>query len=265
MGSIIRKTSHMKKNLISSKTPEDREVEIKQADLNHLEETLSKEELELVTLQAQLHSFQNLYFRMVGAKYVKLDELNAQIAERLARLKPKDKEAQKQAEEARRQAEESTKTAEDIKKTKPIKDFESNERIKRLYRRLALLVHPDMTTDPREKERRHHIMTEVNRAYEEGDEECLLKILEEWQNNPDSVKGDGPGAELVRTIRKIAQVKRRLSEIEKEMNKLKQSELYQLKIEVEKAKKAGKNLLKQMVDQIDKQIIEAKHQLNRIK
>jgi hypothetical protein len=47
-------------------------------------------------------------------------------------------------------------------------------------------------------------MAEANRAYEEGDEERLRVILQEWEGSPESVKGDGPGAELVRVIRKIA-------------------------------------------------------------
>lgn len=255
----------MKKDLARHKTPEESELELKQSDLAGLEGVLPTQELELVTLQAQLHSFQNLYFRIVGIKYAELDELNAQIAERLAKLKPEDKKAQKHAREARKQAEDSAQTAEEIRKTKPVKDFESSDRIKRLYRRLALLVHPDRTTDPKEKERRHHIMAEINRAYEEGDEERLLKILEEWESSPDSVKGEGAGAELVRVIRKIAQVKRRLSEIEKEIGKLKQTELYQLKIKVEEAKTARRDLLKEMAGQIDNQVTEARHQLNRIR
>ena len=255
----------MRKELTRHKTPEEQELELKQAELTRLEEVLSTQELELVTLQAQLHFFRNLYFRVIGIKYAELDELNAQIAERLAKLKPEDKMAQKHAWEARKQAEDSAQAAEEIRKTKPLKDFEANERIKKLYRKLALLVHPDMTTDPKEKERRHHIMAEINRAYEEGDEERLLEILEEWESSPDSVKGEGAGAELVRVIRKIAQVKRRLSEIEKEIAKLKQAELYQLKSKVEEEKTARRDLLKEMAGQIDSQITEARQRLNRIR
>ncbi|OIO34199.1 MAG: hypothetical protein AUJ70_01630 [Candidatus Omnitrophica bacterium CG1_02_40_15] len=251
-----------KKDLARRKTPEEHELEEKQVEFTCLEQELVKKELELVTLQAELHAFQNRYLRIVGIKYSELDEINAQIAECLAELRPKDAKAREQAKRAREQAEDSAHTAEEIKKTKPAKDFESNERLKSLYRKLAMLIHPDTTTDPKEKERRHRLMVEINRAYEEGDEESLQKILDEWESSPDSVQGEGTAAELVRTIRKISQVKKRLSEIEKEIVKLRQSELCQLKVKVEEVKDSGRDLLAEMAAQIEKQISEARKQLN---
>lgn len=251
----------MKNDLARRKTPEEQELEIKQTDLAVLSEDLSCQELELVTMQAELQVFQGQYYRVVGVKYVVLDDLNAKIAERMAKFNPEDKKAQDYAKEARKHAQESAQASEEIGK-RAIKDFRSNERLKSLYKKLALLCHPDRTTDPKEKERLHHIMAEINRAYSEGNEVALLKILEEWESSPDSVKGDGPGAELVRVIRKIAQIKRRLQEIKMEIGKVKQSELYQLKTKVEEIKKVGRDLLREMADQIEIQIIETKAKLD---
>lgn len=251
-----------KKDLARRKTPEDYELEEKQAEFTRLERELVKKELELVTLQAELHAFRDRYLRIVGIKYSELDEINAWISEHLAKLRPEDKRAQQQAKHAREQAEDSAHTTEEIRKTKPAKEFESDERLKSLYRKLAMLIHPDTTIDPKEKERRHRLMVEINRAYEEGDEECLQRILDEWESSPDSVQGEGTAVELVRTIRKISQVKKRLSEIEREIVKLRQSELYQLKLKVEEAKRSGKDLLAEMAAQIEKQISEARKQLN---
>ena len=52
---------------------------------------------------------------------------------------------------------------------------------------------------------------------------------------------------------------------QEQIDKLKQAELYQLKRKVEEAKTARRDLLKEMAGQIDSQITEARHHLNRIK
>jgi hypothetical protein len=60
-------------------------------------------------------------------------------------------------------------------------------------------------------------MGEASCPYEEGDEDRLEAILREWEMSPEPGKGDGFGAELIRVIRKISQVKERLCEIEAEI------------------------------------------------
>ena len=49
------------------------------------------------------------------------------------------------------------------------------------------------------------LMTEANAAYERGDAETLRRILEEYESSPESVKGVGVAADLVRVIRQIKQ------------------------------------------------------------
>lgn len=68
-------------------------------------------------------------------------------------------------------------------------------------------------------------MAQANRAYEQADEAMLRAILQEYEASPEGVLGDGTAAELVRIIRKIAQVKRRLSDIDRETNDIVASEL----------------------------------------
>ena len=61
-------------------------------------------------------------------------------------------------------------------------------------------------------------MAEVNLAYENGDEAKLGSILADWESSRDTVEGEGVGTELIRVIRKIAQIQRRLTEIELEIS-----------------------------------------------
>jgi hypothetical protein len=71
-------------------------------------------------------------------------------------------------------------------------------------------------------------------------------------------------AELVRTIRKIAQVNVRLHVIAVVMTQLKQSDLYQLKTKVDAAERHEQNLLKEMAMQLDKKIAAARQRLTTL-
>ena len=107
-------------------------------------------------------------------------------------------------------------------------------------------------------------MAEVNLAYERGDESRLQEILSGWESAPESVRGEGVGAELVRVIRKIAQCAGRLGVIEFEIAQLKASDLYQLKIKVEEAEDNGRDLLAEMASRLNEQIADARGRLDEI-
>ena len=122
----------------------------------------------------------------------------------------------------------------------------------------ARQIHPDLTTDEQERNRRHQVMIEINRAYETGDEDRLQAILRDWQRSPEAVKDEGIGAELIRLIRKIAQVDERLGAIDVEIEAMKVSELAQLRDKVEAAEEEGRDLLQEMADEIEEEIARAK-------
>src|SRR5207249_2115239 len=95
--------------------------------------------------------------------------------------------------------------------------FQPSEPLKTLYRTVAKRVHPDLTTDAQARIRRTALMAEANGAYAAGDICRLQAILDQWDNAPDTVEGTGVGAELIRVIRKIAQVEQRLRDIAAEV------------------------------------------------
>jgi len=169
-----------------------------------------------------------------------------------------------QAEQARSQAEESAQATESAIEQEPSRKFTPSETLKKLYRDLARLVHPDTVLDEVEKSRRHSLMAEVNKAYEAGDEEALRDILNQWESSPDSVKGEGAGAELVRVIRKIAQVEGRLKSIENEIQSLEESDLYQLRSKTDEAEGEGRDLLGEMEAQVAAQADKARDRLEEI-
>ncbi len=245
-------------------SPEESELAKKRAELAPLNAILAQRELELATLQAELRDFEGRYLGVVGVRYTELDEIEARIAETIAKLNPKDEKARAQAEHARSQAKESAQATESAAEQKSSRKFTPSETLKKLYRDLARLVHPDTVLDEVEKDRRHSLMAKVNKAYEDGDEEALRDILNQWESSPESVKGEGAGAELVRVIRKIAQVEGRLKSIENEIQSLEESDLYNLRSKVEDAESEGRDLLKEMEAQVAAQIGEARDRLEEI-
>lgn len=224
----------MTHELILSKSPEAQELERKKAELSAIETELIQKELELTTLHAELHAFELDYLQIVGSRYTELERIEQQIEEYLAYIESS-------------------------------RDFKPSDSLKNLYRQVAKQIHPDLATDEEEKQRRQDLMAQANQAYEEGNEDKLRYILENWQNSPESVKGDDIGAELIRIIRKIAQCRTRLKVIEEEREALTQTELFQLRDQVLSASILGRDLLAEMAQHLDQQITEAQQRLERLK
>lgn len=256
----------MRIQITHNKTSEQEELERKLAELSGLQADLTERELELVTLQGELHIFEREYLQVIGTRYAELDEIEAEIAKYLVALNPNDCKAQKQAEEAWTRAKDSKRaTEENLKNQEFSRDFKPWESLKKLYREVAKMIHPDLTTDQAERLLRQKIMAEVNQAYENGNEIRLREIIQEWQNKSESVQEQSLANELIRVIREIAQISERLKAIEQKIKDLKLSELYQIRIKALNVKQEGRDLLAEMAAQIEKQIAKAKINLENIK
>lgn len=251
-------------------TPEEEELGRKRARLTELEAQLADRELELAAGRADLVHFEKRYLQTVGRRYATLDDLKARIAEARARQNPHRPDARDQARQARAKAEESARAVGDDTPGAPSPgDTASSatpnrsEGLNKLYRQAAKLLHPDLTLDGAEKDQRHRLMAEVNEAFARGDEERIRAILRDWHASPENVSGDGPGAELIRVIRKIAQVEKRLRVIAAELDQLRQGDLFNLKQQVEEAHANGRDLLNELCERLDGQIAEARDELKR--
>jgi hypothetical protein len=245
-------------------TPEKRELDKKKSELATLEEELAERELDLATQQGALSAFEVRYFRVVGTLYSTLDELEAQIAEALARRSAEDQKLQEEAASARAKAAETAGTIDVVRDRGQDERFSPSDDLRTLYREAARTLHPDLTTDDKERLRRTRAMAEANRAYAAGDAAKLRSILEDWHSSPDSIEGEGVGAELVRTIRKIHQVERRLADIVVKLAELTSTELYELKQKAEAARVGGRDLLEQMAEQLREQINQVRARLHKL-
>jgi ABC-type phosphate transport system auxiliary subunit len=242
-------------------SPEERELTEKQVQLTALESQLAERELALATLQSELRAFEARYIRIVGSKFARRDDLEARIAEELARLRPADDARQQAAAHARERARETAAASSTLQQREA---FTPSDQLKALYREAAKRVHPDLANDSEGRTRRTRIMAAVNAAYAAGDEARLRELLEEWDASPESVAGNGVAAELVRTIRKIHQVRQRLSRIEAEIVTLEESELATLREAVLLAESGGRDLLQDMGAEIGTVISRLEIQLNAL-
>jgi len=241
-------------------TPEDQELVRKLEEQAALEAELAERELRAANLRAELAAFERQYLHFVGSRYAELDEWRARFAERLALACPEDQRAQRGAREARARADQ-TKSAAGEKSLEAPRAFVATPEMKRLFRDVAKRLHPDLTSDRNDRAKRQNLMVQANRAYQHGDQEGLVKILTEYEHSPEAVAGEGPGAELVRVIRRVSQVRSRLAEIEAEMQQLLRSDLHQLKQRVDEAERSGHDILKKMIAKVDEQIAAAKRRL----
>ena len=214
--------------------PEEFELAKKSEELAALESQLVERELELETLRGGLLSFEKKYQAATLERYAQLDELRARIAEIQVARTPDNRAAQLEAAAQRAKAEKTAAaarkykpkprpkdpTSKKIAPPKPPPDFNPTETLKRLYRDVAKTIHPDLANDDTERANRHAFMIRANEAYEQNSESRLAEILHEWNSSPESVRGDSPGAELIRAIRKIARCQQRLVTIGIEIEKL---------------------------------------------
>lgn len=65
---------------LETRTPEERELDRKRAELAELESELIERELDLSTLEQDLAAFRADYLRIVGRRYATLDDIKARIA-----------------------------------------------------------------------------------------------------------------------------------------------------------------------------------------
>ena len=108
-------------------------------------------------------------------------------------------------------------------------------------------------------------MAKLNEAYSAGDQKQLNKLVEDFKNSPDTVRGDSVGDDLVRAIRQIAQIKARLKELREEKIKAEVSELFVLREKVRAETAEGRDLLKHMAERTKTFIKKSERRLENLK
>ncbi len=245
--------------------PEEVELNKKRRVLDRLQDRLADREEALADLNAELEKFEARYQMEVGRLYAQFDDIEALIAEEEVKLVPDDQDIRKRAEELRRRAEESAARANDENFEKVSVRAKPTAEAKKAYHNLARVIHPDLALDNAEKEKRHGLMARLNAAYSSGDQTLLDKLADDFRDSPDLIVGDSVGDDLVRTIRRIAQVKRRMEDIIVERASASATELHGLWQQYLAEKEVGRDMLRVLGERTKTHIKKSERRLENLR
>jgi len=223
---------------------EEQELELArlEAEQAQLEEQVALFELERETTKTDVARFQKRYYDMVGRLFVELDKLLANIIQQQAAANPDNLAAQEEARVAQEQARKSAEEA-GLIEAQPEPPAEITPECKKAYRKAAMLMHPDRATSEAERARRTQMMAQVNLAYERGDQAALEKLIIEFGEDPEAITGVDAASRMLKSTRRIVQLRRRMAEIEQELDDLREAEIFNLMTAVAEAEALGENPL----------------------
>ncbi len=222
---------------------EQRKLAEKRAALKQLEDELAERETELSLLQSGVREFELGYLETVGQKYDELADIEKRINEVMGA----------------HEADDDYTVGNDLEcgQTK----FHVADNLKKLYREVARLCHPDLANNEHEREWRHKLMIAANQAYESGSEEQLQTLLSSEANFAELARQSNSAQDLVQVMRAMAATQERIEAINGEIGRVKNSELYRLKTRADRAAAIGHNFLAELVSQVERQIRKSQNRL----
>jgi hypothetical protein len=122
-------------------------------------------------------------------------------------------------------------------------------------------LHPDLALTEKERLRRTALMAQINLAYKRGDLNAIERIIKEYGEDPEAIVGEDVASRIVKTIRRIAQLRRRIEEVGLQLEALKESDVYQLKQTVEEKEANGSDPLGDLARDLKTQISEKKRKM----
>ena len=215
-------------------TPEAEELDRQERLLAELTEQLATRETEFATTGAAFARFRAAYLRRFAPLYAELDRLEAKIAARLAEGESTP-EADARAADAAARAGDSAEAVEQadrspddrVDEVDPIRGSPAPE-LRDLYRQAAKMIHPDLVTDETDRARRTKLMAALSEAYAAGDASAIRRVVAGEAARPEAIIGGDIASRLIRTIRKVAQVRERLTELHQVTEALESDPLYRL-------------------------------------
>ena len=240
--------------------PEEQELIRLESEQTALEEQVATAELTLETGKTETAQFQHRYHQTVGRLYAQLDELDALLARVQAGLSPDDAAAQAHAQAAEQQAKSSAEEA-GLIEAQPAPPPVITPELKLAFRQAAKLMHPDRATTEPERLRRTALMAQVNLAYERGDQKAIEKLVSEYGQDPEAITGGDVASRIVKAIRRIAQLRRRMGEVQEHIDAMQQTEIFQLKQTIEQTEAMGGDPLGDLAKQLMQELSERKIKL----
>jgi hypothetical protein len=241
--------------LVRSRLPDDPEIEALRSQMADLERALGARAHDVTRVKSALDAFRVRYRQEVGLLHEELDELEEAIADAELGNAPPASELEREGEAASQSG---------VPPGEPAPRYTSDA-VRKLFRDVAKAIHPDLARDDGTRDRRHKLMIEANRAYAVGDEEGLRRILDAWEKSPEAVEGSDQEAMRLRLVRRIAQIEAELEWLAAEFDELKATPLWKLKAMVDEASRQGKDLMRDMIRRLQRDILVARNRLEAMR
>ncbi|MCE2413934.1 J domain-containing protein [Candidatus Poribacteria bacterium] len=224
------------------------------------------------TLKSEVDVFERRYTAHISRYYLELDKVELEMKEYRLRLQLRRENVSEEEIEARvescfRASRARVNAYEAVNESEPtpIEDKLPDTKAKHLqdlYRKLAKRHHPDKAIDAKTSERRKQLMPLINRAYNEQDIETLERLsLGETELHVREKTATEKQKALQTELRRL---NRAASQLRFEINRLKAGRTYQLKQQVETAKKMGTDLLTTLAKDLERKIKASRGQLVRL-
>lgn len=238
--------------LVQAERPNDRDLDSLRSRLSELEHLHTERRATVARTRADLAAFKIRYRHEVGLLHDELDRLELALAE--AELGELSK---------RLAAAGGPDAAPTPARPEPQPRY-TTDAVRKLFRDVAKAIHPDLARDQVTRDRRHSLMIEANLAYALGDEEQLRGILQAWERSPEAIQGTGPEASRLRLVRRIAQIEEQLEMLAGDQATLQDSPMWQLKAMVDEEAAKGKDLVKDMIRRLKRDILVATNRLDAL-
>ena len=246
--------------------PESEEIREKRVEVTKLSNRLALREQELAEVRIAMARFEGRYYRTVGRRYVELDRLEAEIAQKHFSQSPHNEGLRWQAYRTSRRAERSSQDYRDWQAAPdpPGEGIPPPKANKKLFREIAARIHPDRAEDERSRPLRTQLMAELNAAYARGDADGMRQVLKTWQESPEAVAGSGPEADLVRLNRLSQRLQRQIAHLEGQLRRLRSTEIFHIMQKTQEAERNGRDVLAELVEKLDRKIELARRELDRL-
>ena len=223
-------------------------------------------------LQSEVDVFQRRYNAHISHYYHELDKVELETQEYRLRLQLRRENVSEAEIEARVEACFRTSRArvdayEDVDDSQSTPEAEQlptskAKHLQNLYRKLAKRYHPDKTVDAKEQDRREQLMPLINRAYHEQDIQTLER-LSLGETDP-HISEKTPAEKQAALQAELLSLNRAASDLRLEINRLKTGRTYQLKQQVENAKKVGTDLLSGLAKDLERKVKASRTHLARL-
>ena len=238
-------------SLVRQERPDEQDLNSLRDGIKGLEAQVTGKKAEIARTRTELDAFRVRYHQAVGMLHEELEALEQAITDiEVAELKRQGllRDTDPEAEGTERRNETTARYTSDS--------------VRKLFRDVAKAIHPDLAQDDHTRDRRHALMIEANRAYALGDEEQLRLILEAWERSPEAVPGNDPDAMRQRLIRRIDQLEDELAMLSGDLAELEASPLARLKTMVHDATARGRDLIRDTVTRLKRDIMIARNRLD---